>query len=45
MASRLDEARYVTVVGVGGVGKTTLAIALGHHLSEAFAGAVLFVDL
>ena len=44
VAARLQVARFVTVVGVGGVGKTTVAIALGHHLIEAFAGAVLFVD-
>ncbi len=29
----------------GGVGKTTVAVAVGHHLIEAFTGAVLFVDL
>ena len=45
MAAELKMARFVTVVGVGGVGKTTLAIALGHALLEDFAGAVLFVDL
>jgi predicted ATPase/DNA-binding winged helix-turn-helix (wHTH) protein len=37
--------RVVTIVGSGGVGKTTLAIALGHQMMHAFAGAVLFVDL
>jgi len=45
LAARLVAARFVTVVGVGGVGKTTLAVALGHKLIEAFAGVVLFVDL
>jgi predicted ATPase/DNA-binding winged helix-turn-helix (wHTH) protein len=45
LAGLLEVARLVTVVGVGGVGKTTVAIALGHDLLEAFAGAVLFVDL
>ena len=38
-------ARFVTIVGAGGVGKTTVAVAVGHDLIEAFAGAVLFVDL
>src|SRR5262249_3582086 len=45
VAARLEATRFVTVVGAGGVGKTTLAIALGHQLVEAFAGAVLFFDL
>src|SRR3546814_9201459 len=37
--------RFVTIVGVGGIGKTTVAIAVGHHLADTFAGAVLFIDL
>jgi predicted ATPase/DNA-binding winged helix-turn-helix (wHTH) protein len=45
MLARLDADRFVTIVGSGGVGKTTLAIAIGHRLMDAFAGAVLFVDL
>jgi predicted ATPase/DNA-binding winged helix-turn-helix (wHTH) protein len=36
--------RLVTILGAGGVGKTALAIAVGHHLIEEFASAVLFVD-
>lgn len=43
--SQLLERRFVTIVGAGGVGKTTLAVALGHELFEEFGGAVLFVDL
>jgi predicted ATPase/DNA-binding winged helix-turn-helix (wHTH) protein len=42
---RLLATRFVTIVGAGGVGKTTLAIAVGHQLIEDFGGAVLFVDL
>jgi DNA-binding winged helix-turn-helix (wHTH) protein len=45
VSTQLTASRFVTIVGAGGVGKTTVAIAVGHHLSEAFAGAVLFVDL
>jgi predicted ATPase/DNA-binding winged helix-turn-helix (wHTH) protein len=45
LSARLDAARFVTIVGSGGVGKTTLAVAIGHQLIDAFAGAVLFVDL
>ena len=42
---KLTASRFVTIVGSGGVGKTTVAVAVGHHLIEAFAGAALFVDL
>ncbi len=45
LSAQLTAARFVTIVGVGGVGKTTVAVAVGHHLIEAFAGAALFVDL
>src|SRR5690242_11166799 len=45
LSARLNAARFVTVVGSGGVGKTTVGVAVGHHLIESFAGAVLFVDL
>jgi predicted ATPase/DNA-binding winged helix-turn-helix (wHTH) protein len=45
LSAQLNASRFVTIVGAGGVGKTTVAIAVGHHLIEAFAGAVLFVDL
>jgi predicted ATPase/DNA-binding winged helix-turn-helix (wHTH) protein len=37
--------RFVTVVGPGGMGKTTVAVAAAHSLLEEFAGAVCFVDL
>jgi predicted ATPase/DNA-binding winged helix-turn-helix (wHTH) protein len=45
LSAQLHASRFVTIVGAGGVGKTTVAIAVGHHLADAFAGAVLFVDL
>lgn len=45
LSTRLAGARFVTIVGAGGVGKTTVAVAVGHDLVEAFAGAVHFVDL
>jgi predicted ATPase len=34
----------VSIVGAGGIGKTTVAVPVGHHLSAAFDGAALFVD-
>jgi predicted ATPase/DNA-binding winged helix-turn-helix (wHTH) protein len=45
LSTQLTASRFVTIVGAGGVGKTTVAVAVGHHLMEAFTGAVLFVDL
>ncbi|MET3967721.1 winged helix-turn-helix domain-containing protein [Bradyrhizobium sp. S3.9.1] len=45
LPARLMATRFVTIVGAGGVGKTTLAIAAGHRLMKSFDGALLFVDL
>jgi predicted ATPase/DNA-binding winged helix-turn-helix (wHTH) protein len=42
---RLNAHRFVTIVGSGGVGKTTVAIAVAYQLLATFAGAVLYVDL
>ena len=39
------EVRLVTLTGSGGIGKTHLALALGHELQEAFAQGVCFVSL
>jgi predicted ATPase/DNA-binding winged helix-turn-helix (wHTH) protein len=45
LSAQLNASRFVTIVGAGGVGKTTVAIAVGHQLIESFSGALLFVDL
>ena len=37
--------RFVTLVGAGGIGKTTVALAVAHGLSDDFPGEVHFVDL
>jgi predicted ATPase/DNA-binding winged helix-turn-helix (wHTH) protein len=37
--------RFVSIVGPGGMGKTTVAIAVAHALAEEFRGSVIFVDL
>ncbi|MDB5977699.1 MAG: transcriptional regulator [Nevskia sp.] len=44
VAERLTACRFVTLVGPGGVGKTTVAVAAAHVLLAAFGGAVRFVD-
>jgi predicted ATPase/DNA-binding winged helix-turn-helix (wHTH) protein len=45
LSKQISASRFVTIVGPGGVGKTTVAVAVGHDLIEAFTGAVVFVDL
>ncbi len=45
LARQLAQDRFVTLVGSGGVGKTTLAIAVAHDLLDRFEGPVVFVDL
>ncbi len=45
LATQLAAQRFVTIVGSGGVGKTTVAVAVAHHLVADFEGAVAFVDL
>jgi predicted ATPase/DNA-binding winged helix-turn-helix (wHTH) protein len=37
--------RFVTIIGPGGMGKTTVAIAVAHDMLEEFSGAVCFVDV
>jgi predicted ATPase/DNA-binding winged helix-turn-helix (wHTH) protein len=42
---KLAEQKFVTIVGPGGIGKTTLAVAVAHEMSTAFNGQLHFVDL
>jgi predicted ATPase/DNA-binding winged helix-turn-helix (wHTH) protein len=37
--------RFVTIIGPGGMGKTTVAVSVANRLLEEFAGAVCFVDI
>ncbi|ANW01138.1 ATP-binding protein [Bradyrhizobium icense] len=41
----LKESRLVTVLGPGGIGKTTVALAIAHRLAHTFADESCFVDL
>lgn len=42
---RLHTKRFVTIVGPGGVGKTTLSLVVSKHLKTDFEDAICFVDL
>ena len=41
----LTNHRFVSIVGPGGMGKTTVAISVAHTMLHAFDGAVYYVDL
>jgi non-specific serine/threonine protein kinase len=45
LRSLLDTERLVTIIGVGGVGKTRLALELARSCSGSFPGGVWLVDL
>jgi predicted ATPase/DNA-binding winged helix-turn-helix (wHTH) protein len=45
LAAHLAEHRFVTVLGAAGIGKTTVAVAVGRALLDDFGGAVRFIEL
>src|SRR5260221_4134615 len=45
VSDKLREERFVTLLGPGGIGKTTIAMAVGRAVAEEFGGKVHFVDL
>src|SRR5712664_2219382 len=45
ISEQLKTERFVTIVGPGGIGKTTVAVSVGYELLTEFAGAVQFLDL
>jgi DNA-binding winged helix-turn-helix (wHTH) protein len=42
---KLNEQKFVTIVGPGGIGKTTAAVAAAYEMSSSFNGQIYFVDL
>jgi predicted ATPase/DNA-binding winged helix-turn-helix (wHTH) protein len=45
LSSLVRSHRFVSIVGSGGMGKTTVAVSVGHALLEEFPDAIFFVDL
>jgi predicted ATPase/DNA-binding winged helix-turn-helix (wHTH) protein len=45
LSAQLIKRRFVSIVGPGGMGKTTVAVSIAHALIDDFGGAVFFVDL
>ena len=45
LTARLKKQRFVSIVGPGGIGKTTVALALAHRMLGEFQGAIHFLDL
>jgi len=45
VVSRYSQHRLVTIVGPGGIGKTTVAIAAGEEMSASFVDGIWFVGL
>jgi predicted ATPase/DNA-binding winged helix-turn-helix (wHTH) protein len=45
VSDKLRDERFVTLLGPGGIGKTTIALAVGRAATEEFGGEVYFVDL
>jgi predicted ATPase/DNA-binding winged helix-turn-helix (wHTH) protein len=45
LAAQLKALRFLTIVGPGGIGKTTVAVSIAHALLAEFKNAVCFLDL
>ena len=45
LSARLLSDRFVTLRGPGGIGKTTVAVALAHDMVTEFDGQIYFLDL
>lgn len=45
LSGQLTSRRFVSIVGPGGMGKTTVALAMAHTVAAKFPDALYFVDL
>jgi predicted ATPase/DNA-binding winged helix-turn-helix (wHTH) protein len=45
VSNKLRDERFVTLLGPGGIGKTSIALAVGRAAAEGFGGEIYFFDL
>jgi predicted ATPase len=45
LVAQVPQRRFITLVGPGGIGKTTLALAVAERLSASYDDGIRFVDL
>ncbi len=45
LAGQLTRQRFISIVGPGGIGKTTVAVAVAERLTRSFRDGIRFVDL
>src|SRR5260370_41568006 len=45
IVKQLPERRFVTIAGPGGIGKTTVALAVADEVGRSYRDGVRFVDL
>ena len=45
LATQLTQRRFVTIVGPGGIGKTTVAIAVAERVQSSYPDGIWFVEL
>jgi predicted ATPase/DNA-binding winged helix-turn-helix (wHTH) protein len=45
LMSHIKTHRFLTICGLGGVGKTTVAVAVANRLADEFDGNLIFLDL
>ena len=45
LVDQLQRRQFITIVGPGGIGKTTVAVAVAEQLSASYGGEIRFVDL
>ncbi len=45
LSAQLPERRFITLVGPGGIGKTTIAVAVARELAASYPDGVAFLDL